>query len=104
MFGEKAKQSGAKRVVATDDVKVAEVVCSFGGEVCMTSEQHNSGTERLAEVVEKLALPDDEIIVNVQGDRPYSVSHYFTSGKNLVKYQVNMSTLAVNIEDLQRVI
>lgn len=100
---EKAKQSGAKRViVATDDVKVAEVVCSFGGEVCMTSEQHNSGTERLAEVVEKLALPDDEIIVNVQGDEPLIPSVIISQvAKNLVKYQVNMSTLAVNIEDLQ---
>lgn len=36
----------------------------------MTSVNHNSGTERLAEVVEKLAIPDNEIIVNIQGDEP----------------------------------
>ncbi|VEH67497.1 3-deoxy-manno-octulosonate cytidylyltransferase [Rodentibacter pneumotropicus] len=68
---EKAKQSGANRViVATDNEKVAAVAQGFGAEVCMTSEQHNSGTERLAEVVAKLAMPDDEIIVNIQGDEP----------------------------------
>ena len=36
----------------------------------MTSEAHNSGTERLAEVVSKLGIADDEIIVNIQGDEP----------------------------------
>ena len=68
---EKAQQSGAKRViVATDNRDVADAVIQFGGEVCMTSAQHNSGTERLAEVVEKLAIADDEIIVNIKGDAP----------------------------------
>lgn len=57
---EKALQSGAKRVViATDNAQVEAAAQAFAAEVCMTSEKHNSGTERLAEVVEKLALPDD---------------------------------------------
>src|SRR3712207_6374320 len=68
---EKAQQSGATRVVvATDNLDVKAAVEHFGGEVCMTSEKHNSGTERLAEVVEKLGIADDEIIVNIQGDEP----------------------------------
>lgn len=68
---EKALQSGASRVIiATDNENVADVAKSFGTEVCMTSVNHNSGTERLAEVVEKLAIPDNEIIVNIQGDEP----------------------------------
>ncbi len=97
---EKAQQSGAKRViVATDNRDVADAVIQFGGEVCMTSAQHNSGTERLAEVVEKLAIADDEIIVNIQGDEPLIPPLIVSQvAKNLAKYQVNMASLAVKIE------
>ena len=55
-------------IVATDDQKVADVVKSFGGEVVMTSPEHPSGTDRLAEVA--LNYPDVDVIVNVQGDEP----------------------------------
>ena len=55
-------------IVATDDQKVADVVKSFGGEVIMTSSEHPSGTDRLAEVA--LNYPDVDVIVNVQGDEP----------------------------------
>ncbi|WP_386694085.1 3-deoxy-manno-octulosonate cytidylyltransferase [Lonepinella sp. MS14435] len=98
---EKAQQSGASRViVATDNEQVAQAVVHFGGEVCMTSEKHNSGTERLAEVVEKLGLPDDEIIVNIQGDEPLIPPVIVQQvAENLQKYQVNMASLAVNIDD-----
>lgn len=97
---EKAQQSGAERViVATDTQEVAEAVKKFGGEVCMTSLQHNSGTERLAEVVEKLAIADDEIIVNIQGDEPLIPPIIVSQvAQNLMKYQVNMASLAVKIE------
>ncbi|WP_386693176.1 MULTISPECIES: 3-deoxy-manno-octulosonate cytidylyltransferase [unclassified Lonepinella] len=98
---EKAQQSGASRViVATDNEQVAQAVRGFAGEVCMTSEKHNSGTERLAEVVEKLALPDDEIIVNIQGDEPLIPPIIVQQvAENLQKYQVNMASLAVKIDD-----
>ena len=60
---EQAKQSGASRIIiATDNEQVATAAKNFGAEVCMTAESHNSGTERLAEVVEKLTIPDNEII------------------------------------------
>ena len=55
-------------IVATDDQTVADVVKSFGGEVIMTSSEHPSGTDRLAEVA--LNYPDVDVIVNVQGDEP----------------------------------
>lgn len=45
----------------------------------MTSEAHNSGTERLAEVVSKLGIADDEIIVNIQGDEPLIPPRYCES-------------------------
>ncbi len=98
---EKAMQSGAKRViVATDHEQVATVARGFGAEVCMTSEAHQSGTERLAEVVEKLGIAEDEIIVNIQGDEPLIPPAIVRQvAENLAKYQVKMASLAVNITD-----
>ncbi|HDR1107310.1 3-deoxy-manno-octulosonate cytidylyltransferase [Pasteurella multocida] len=98
---EKAMQSGAKRViVATDHEQVATVARGFGAEVCMTSETHQSGTERLAEVVEKLSIAEDEIIVNIQGDEPLIPPAIVRQvAENLAKYQVKMASLAVNITD-----
>ena len=54
-------------IVATDDVRIQHAVLNFGGAVCMTSAHHQTGTDRLAEVVQDL---DAEIVVNVQGDEP----------------------------------
>ncbi len=54
-------------IVATDDTRIEEVVRAFGGNVRMTSPDHKTGTDRLAEVATTL---DADIIVNVQGDEP----------------------------------
>ena len=68
---EQACLSGAERVViATDDSRILEVAQAFGAQVCMTSVEHSSGTDRLQEVVAELGLADDHIVVNVQGDEP----------------------------------
>ncbi|QIA75900.1 3-deoxy-manno-octulosonate cytidylyltransferase [Rodentibacter caecimuris] len=100
---EKARQSGASRVIiATDNENVEKIAQGFGAEVCMTSEHHNSGTERLAEVVEKLAIPDDEIIVNIQGDEPLIPPVIVRQvAENLAKFNVNMATLAVKIHEVE---
>lgn len=67
----RARESSAERViVATDDMRVAEAVRSFGGEVCMTSADCASGTDRLREVATSLGLAEGRILVNVQGDEP----------------------------------
>ncbi len=60
-------------IVATDNEKIFQEVINFGGEVIRTSENHISGTDRIAEVVKtKFQLLDDnDIIVNVQGDEPF---------------------------------
>ena len=55
-------------VVATDDTRIRDEVLRFGGNVEMTSEKHNSGTDRCAEVAEK--YPEYDLIVNIQGDEP----------------------------------
>jgi 3-deoxy-manno-octulosonate cytidylyltransferase (CMP-KDO synthetase) len=54
-------------IVATDDLRVAGAVRRFGGEVRLTRADHQSGTDRLAEVVKTI---DCDIVVNVQGDEP----------------------------------
>jgi 3-deoxy-manno-octulosonate cytidylyltransferase (CMP-KDO synthetase) len=54
-------------IVATDDPRIEAAVKAFGGRVEMTSPSHETGTDRLAEVAERI---DSEIIVNVQGDEP----------------------------------
>jgi len=54
-------------LVATDDERIAEAVARFGGEAVMTSRDHATGTDRLAEAARDL---DAEIVVNVQGDEP----------------------------------
>lgn len=97
---EKAQQAGAKRViVATDHPEIETVVKGFGGEVCLTSDKHNSGTERLAEVIEKMQIANDEIIVNIQGDEPLIPPVIVSQvAQNLDQHQVNMATLAVKLE------
>ncbi|HLC27484.1 MAG TPA: 3-deoxy-manno-octulosonate cytidylyltransferase, partial [bacterium] len=54
-------------LVATDDERIAETVRRFGGEPVMTSPDHPSGSDRLAEIVPSL---DCDLVVNVQGDEP----------------------------------
>ena len=68
---EQARSSSAEQVViATDDERIRDVALAFGAEVCMTSVNHPSGTDRLQQVALELGLPDERIVVNVQGDEP----------------------------------
>ncbi len=64
-------ESGARSVViATDDVRIQQAAEAFGATVCMTSETHPTGTDRIAEVAATNDDQPDDIIVNVQGDEP----------------------------------
>ena len=56
--------------VATDSEEICSITKSFGGVPIMTSNKHNSGTDRLAEAVYTLDFDDDDIVVNLQGDEP----------------------------------
>ncbi|AGB81925.1 3-deoxy-D-manno-octulosonate cytidylyltransferase [Serratia sp. FGI94] len=97
---ERARESGAARViVATDHSDVARAVEAAGGEVCMTREDHESGTERLAEVIEHYGFADDQIIVNVQGDEPLVPPVIVRQvADNLAASSAGMATLAAPIE------
>ena len=57
-------------VVATDDDRIAECVRGFGGTVVMTSPDHVSGTDRLAEAATRLDINEQDVVINIQGDQP----------------------------------
>ena len=65
-----ARSGAAFAVVATDDERVVEAVTAAGGEAMLTSEEHETGTDRLAEVARRLRLEPDSVVVNLQGDEP----------------------------------
>jgi len=56
--------------VATDDERIADCVYAFGGEAVMTSPDHVSGTDRLAEAATIMDIPEQDVVVNIQGDQP----------------------------------
>lgn len=101
---ERACQSEAQQVViATDDPRIADVAKSFGAQVCMTSADHLSGTDRLQEVVGQLALYSDDIVVNVQGDEPLIPPRIINQvAHNLAaEPQASIATLSEPIGDLE---
>ena len=65
-----SESSACEVVIATDDSRIADVAEGFGATVCMTSPEHRSGTDRLAETADVLGWPDSRIVVNLQGDEP----------------------------------
>src|SRR3990167_3118096 len=68
---ERAMESGALRVIiATDDDQVASACEKFKADVHMTQSSHQSGTERIAEVVANEGFDDDDIVICLQADEP----------------------------------
>src|SRR5258707_12531664 len=68
---ERARESGAREVyVATDPGDIAAAVERYGHHAVMTRSDHATGTDRIAEVVERLGLAPDSLVVNIQGDEP----------------------------------
>ncbi|MCD4487428.1 NTP transferase domain-containing protein, partial [Chromobacterium vaccinii] len=65
-----AKSRASRVVVATDHADILAACAAHGVEAALTREDHASGTDRLAEVAAKLALPADALVINVQGDEP----------------------------------
>lgn|SRR5574344_1180884 len=102
---EKAVQANlADRVIiATDNEKIYETSLLFGAEAEMTSDTHNSGSDRIAEVVER--HPEIDYIVNLQGDEPLINSEHIDEVIHLVKdYDgVDMSTLIREITEEKEV-
>jgi 3-deoxy-manno-octulosonate cytidylyltransferase (CMP-KDO synthetase) len=85
-------------IVATDDSRIAREVECFGGKAVLTSLEHRCGTERVAEVAEKI---DAEIVVNIQGDELLSSGEMIDECVSplLGDSSLDVSTLAVEIRD-----
>lgn len=67
----RARQSGARQcVVAADDDRILRACGEHGIDAVLTRQDHVSGSDRLAEACDRLGLPDDQVVVNVQGDEP----------------------------------
>ena len=93
---ENSVSSGAEQVIiATDDQRILKCAEKFKAEVCLTSDQHQSGTDRIAEVAQKYSWSNDVVIVNVQGDEPLMPAINIKQvANNLILHQnVSMSTL-----------
>ena len=95
-----AKRSGAARViVATDDARIQQACQQAGVEAQMTAASHASGTDRIAEVAQRLDLDDAELVVNLQGDEPMMPASNIEQVARLLESGADMSTLCTPIHD-----
>ncbi len=101
---ENALASGADEVViATDDERIRRAAEGFGAQVCMTSPDHPSGTDRIAEAALCLGWDDKTLIVNLQGDEPLMPSaDIHQVAENLCRYpEAGIATLCAPILSLE---
>jgi 3-deoxy-manno-octulosonate cytidylyltransferase (CMP-KDO synthetase) len=70
VYRQTVKSGASEVIVATDDERIVGACRAFGAPVEMTSMEHSSGTDRIAELAQRFAWDDDQIVVNVQGDEP----------------------------------
>ncbi len=83
-------------VIATDSQEVIDIAMTHGIQAVMTSQEHQSGTDRIYEAVEKLGLSDDEIIINVQGDEPFIETDVVQAIYNLTKKNQTNESIMMN--------
>jgi len=103
---QQARKSGASQVyIATDHIDIENHAKEFCDKVIMTREDHATGTDRLQEVVQYLGLPDDHIVVNVQGDEPLIPPSLINQVANNLQEYTNaaIATLAEPIDDIEQV-
>lgn len=103
---ERAKEAEAEEiVVATDDRRILDEVLKLGIPAVMTREDHQSGTERIAEVAELLGWGGDTIIVNLQGDEPLIPPAYIREAAEALAAQntAGIATLAARISDPEEI-
>lgn len=101
---ENARKALDRVIVATDDRHVFEAVEAFGGEVMMTAAEHQSGTDRIGEVVRKLGqvLDAQDVVVNIQGDEPYIQAQQIELLMSLFRDQtVQIGTLVKKIDSTE---
>ncbi|GAB3254794.1 3-deoxy-manno-octulosonate cytidylyltransferase [Larkinella harenae] len=92
-------ESLSRVVVATDHEAIAGHVRSFGGEVMMTSENHQSGTDRCFEVMQAVG-GDVDYVINIQGDEPFIKPEQINLLASVLDGQTELATLVKKIDDL----
>lgn len=99
----RALAAGAAEVwVAADDARIADALAGSGVRIAMTSPQHASGTDRLAECARIAGWSDDTIVVNLQGDEPFApASGIHAAVAALAGSGAEMATLATPVEDVE---
>ncbi len=103
---ERALEADAEQVVvATDDQRIFVAVEALGLQAVMTDPNHQSGTERIAEVARMLGWGADEIVVNLQGDEPLIPPTYIRDAAVALagQTQAGIATLAAKIEDADEI-
>lgn len=99
---ERAMQSGAAQViVATDHADIFAACAQHKVAVQMTRADHPSGTDRIAEVAALIGLPDDAVVVNVQGDEPLIDPSLIAATATLISRDVPMATAAHTISNIE---
>ncbi len=98
-----ARASGAaSAIVATDDERIRAAALKFGAEAVMTSRQHASGTDRIAEVVRSRGWASDEVVVNLQGDEPMMPSAVIAQvAQDLAASHADIATAAAPMQSLK---
>jgi len=106
VYRQAEKSHAEEIIVATDDQRIYDAVNAFGGQACMTADSHQSGTDRLAEVVSIKQWADEDIIVNVQGDEPEMPAVLIGQvAEDMVNHEdAVVTTLSVAIENFDDVI
>lgn len=99
----RALAAGAREAwVATDDARIAEALQGCGVQVAMTSPNHTSGTDRLAECAVQAGWSDDTIVVNVQGDEPFAPAEGIACvARTVAASGAGIATLAAPIGDVE---
>lgn len=100
----RALAAGAREVwVAADDARIADALDGSGVRIAMTSTQHASGSDRLAECARIAGWSDDTIVVNLQGDEPFApASGIRAVAQALVESGADMATLATELQDAEQ--
>ena len=99
----RALAAGAREVwVATDDARIAEALNGSGVQVAMTSADHQSGTDRLAECARIAGWADHTIVVNLQGDEPFAPADGIACvARTVADSGAGIATLAAPIDDIE---
>jgi len=102
VYEQSLKASLQKVVIATDDKRILNAAKSFGADVLMTSEKHQNGTERCAEVMQQIGN-DFGACINIQGDEPFINPEQINLVATLLQHKASIATLVKQIitsEDL----